>query len=416
MHDKLEPKFNEGVEKVIAYLKAEIGVKKILHTGQAADGPMFSSLVEQLVVALSHPNAVPVLDNTWMNVISLRVKQLQEKLVAEYKKQMLARITNISQEKPLEEDESPAEGGQSLMDIHRETFSDVSDTLIKELGRFLAPGMSESLTQQSVSDEFEKYLSEYETLTIIDGQGNPAPKKKVVGGALLVFIQENRKKSSAYCSGLFDRLYTPIKEKATCSSSNPGYTFDSLLKDFEGLHNEYIKQAIGPAKWEVIEEKKQKCETDKQFFKQLAGYNQKLMKAAEDAEQTRRQNEQLHAQITGVQHQMQQDAKLQGEKMDKLQKQHEEAMERMREEDRRRVESDSLKHTELLQANYDMMAQMSKAHMEAQREQREQKFLDMIERQSQEHSRQIKELTNTLKQPQPQPPPPQKKGGICSVM
>ena len=402
--DKLEPKFNEGVKQLVAYLKAEVEVKTILNTGRPADGLMFSSLVEELVVALSEPSAVPVLNNTWMNVISLRVKQLQEMLVAEYKKKMATKIATVCQGNPLEEDRSPAEERQSLMDIHRETFSDVNDILIKELGRFLPPGMFESLTQQSVLDEFEKCLIECETEIITYDKGVSAQKQKVVGGVLLVFVQENHKKSLAYCRSVFDRLYTPIKETATCSSSsNPNYTFESLLDDLERLHDEYLQQAIGPAKWEVFEEKKQKCESDKQFFRQLTGYNQKLLKAIEDEEQTARQNVKLHSEITAIQHQMKEDTKLQEEKLDKLQKQHEKFMEQMREEERRRAELDSLKHTELLKANYDMIAQMAKNHAEAQHQQREQHFLDMMERQNQEHARQIEKLVETIKRV---PPPP----------
>ena len=105
-------------------------------------------------------------------------------------------------------------------------------------------------------------------------------------------MQENPTRSHWHGAKAYCIECTPIKEAATYSSSS---TYIA------------IPTTCSYPSWSL---KKQKCSSDKQFFQQLSSYNMKLIKAIGDEEQTARQNEKLHFDITAIQHQMKEDAKL----------------------------------------------------------------------------------------------------------
>ena len=57
------------------------------------------------------------------------------------------------------------------------------------------------------------------------------------------------------------------------------YTFKQLEADFTKLNQDYLRRAIGPEKWNVLREMDKKTmEAQKNNFKKLKGYQEKIMK------------------------------------------------------------------------------------------------------------------------------------------
>ena len=113
----------------------------------------------------------------------------------------------------------------------------------------------------------------------IDAQNNQREYEgiEVCGGELLEFIRKNKALSVEFCTQLYQELYAPIKAKI--ENEIETYTFEQLEADFVKLNQDYLSRAIGPEKWKVLSEMDKKTvETQKNNFKMLKGYQEKIMK------------------------------------------------------------------------------------------------------------------------------------------
>ena len=100
---------------------------------------------------------------------------------------------------------------------------------------------------------------------------------EVCGGELLEFIRRNKALSVEFCTQLYQELYAPIKAKIEHEIET--YTFKQLEEDFTKLNQDYLRSAIGPEKWNVLSEMDKKTvEAQKNNFKKLKGYQEKIMK------------------------------------------------------------------------------------------------------------------------------------------
>ena len=102
-------------------------------------------------------------------------------------------------------------------------------------------------------------------------------KMEVCGGELLEFIRKNKALSVEFCRQLYQELYAPIEAKIEHETET--YTFKQLEADFTKLNQDYLRRAIGPEKWNVLSEMNKKTEeAQKNNFKKLKGYQEKVMK------------------------------------------------------------------------------------------------------------------------------------------
>jgi hypothetical protein len=119
---------------------------------------------------------------------------------------------------------------------------------------------------------------------------------EVCGGELLEFICKNRFLSTEYCTKLYQELFAPIQAKVEHEIET--YTFKQLEADFMKLNEEYLRRAIGPEKWNVLSEMDKKTrEAQISNFKNVKGYQEKVMKerqrAKEAENEARQSNEEL---------------------------------------------------------------------------------------------------------------------------
>ena len=132
----------------------------------------------------------------------------------------------------------------------------------------------------------------------MDAHGNRKDYEgmEVCGGELLEFIRKNRSLSREFCTKLYQELFTPIQLKI--EHETEAYSFKQLEADFRKLNEDYLKGAIGPEKWNVLSDMDKKTvEAQKNNFKKVKGYQEKVMKERQrtkEAEiEARQRNEEL---------------------------------------------------------------------------------------------------------------------------
>ena len=208
----------------------------------------------------------------------------------------------------------------SLMSIHENLWSKLKAKLKSELGPLLSSPVIEC-TLESVTKELENELVQYQLVTDPHTQ---MPVRKVVGGALLKVIEENREKSWIFCNKLFNDLYSPISERVQTAEAENKYTPENLAADIKRILQEYDARSIGPEKWKVRATMETTIEQNKQMF-QI-----RLQEILKHAKQERKEQE-MHESLQTLMKSRDQLSK----QFDEFRKQQQEA------EDRRRQESES---------------------------------------------------------------------------
>ena len=83
--EKLESSFNQSVDELIAFVKANIMAKKVFDTaGAKCHGPTFAIFVKKINEAVNDPHSILALDSTWKLVVESRCRSVQERLLSEY--------------------------------------------------------------------------------------------------------------------------------------------------------------------------------------------------------------------------------------------------------------------------------------------------------------------------------------------
>lgn len=134
----------------------------------------------------------------------------------------------------------------------------------------------------------------------MDADGNNVVGLEVCGGELLVFISTNRSHSREYCTKLYQELFAPIQSKIEHEIET--YTFNQLDEDIKKFNEAYSKRALGPEKWNVLNDlDKKTIETQKSNFKKLKGYQEKMLnerqktkRAENEAMQKKEELEKMH--------------------------------------------------------------------------------------------------------------------------
>ena len=397
---KLNPAFRQGVAELVDYLFANVSVKRGFQKSSKVDGPMLVHLTKQYVQAVNDPDAIPHLDNVWETVIKLRREAVLKKLTKEYENDLEAHIKEASNGCPLEEDSTDAaQQGSTLMGIHRCVLGAKVRTLMNEMSRFLPDDdENEGLERERLMVELENRIVQYKTETIKDDAGTDHERKIVTGGVLHKYVRHNYDESEKYCHGKFEELYTPISQKVL--SPPAGYTYDNLIEDLAHLDNKYSKVARGPAKWNVFSSKMKEAEKEREYFKQLKGFEAEMFSKAEEAAQLEVQNRLTQAKLDEVRQQREVDKKHQEETIKLMQSHFEEHKAEMKrnEDERRRIED--LKIHELVNANMEQMAKSAAEHHKVAMD----GFTGMLQITQATHDQHNKTLTEVVKVLSNKPP------------
>ena len=319
--EKLTVSFNQGVDELIAFIKANIKAKKVF--GTKCDGPTFAILVKEVSKGVNDPQSIPAVDSTWKLVVESHCRSVQERLLSEYCNILKYRYDETSKGGPIEEvAEHELEHKKSLMGIHETLWSELRKKLNNELGPLLTLKVPGECTMEMVTDQLEKQLIQ----TV--WEANPCTQarvKRVVDGAFFPIAEENRKRSWKFCDQLFTDLYTPIREKVQTTEGEDEYTPDKLAADIQALLQEYDAKSVGPEKWRVRAAMEATIKQNKELFQnhlhEVLLYAQKKREAKQMYENLRNELRELIENRNQI-----------AEKFDNFAKQQQEAEERRQQE------------------------------------------------------------------------------------
>ena len=371
--DSLDPKFNKQIEQLVQYFLQRIRAKKGFSATNLVDGPILAAMTEHYLEAVNDADAVPCINDTWNAAIERRCQQVLQKLILEYTHELESCISEVGL--PMEED-SPDDihvttRPCSLFAIHRTILLKKTKALLAQVGHLVGTSTLSSETYNSSSlvaelDLCTAIFQEDDIATEIQGQ--LVRRKKVAGGILFKFAQQNYSESRSACLTLFEKLYQQIQAKM---GGDQSYSFEDLMKDLKELHLEYFRRAVGPAKWGVYDEKRDFIKGQEQSFKMLKGFQQQTFEAIQKAADESAKAAELADGVNKLQVQMRNDAELNQKRIEAMQKEHYEEMERLRQEEAERMEMDRQKYEDFTKAHMQEMAELSKENREEMKRQNE---------------------------------------------
>ena len=365
--ESLNPVFNEQVEELIPHLLQRLRPKHI-SAASLVDGPILASMTEQYLKAVNAPNAVPCIVDSWNVAVELRCEEVIKELTLEYIQEVKTRIQEVGM--PMEED-SPDDIGfasnpHTLLGIHRCVLLKKTKALLDQVGH-LVNTFLETYTRESVVASLEHSTVVFEEEPEFKPiNGKPIKAKKVTGGALLKYAQQNHSLSRSSCSKLFEELYQKTQEKML---NNQEYSFNELLDDLKLTQLEYFRKAVGPAKWEVYAEKREFIKSQEHSFKLLKGFQKQIYdvvqkNAAESARIAKLTDEMKKTQV-----QMRNNAELSQKQIEAMQKEHQKEMERLHTEEEERRAQEQRKFMDFEAAFMKDMAVMSQESSKELKEQ-----------------------------------------------
>ena len=364
--DCLAPRFNQQVEEVVEYLLQCVRPKKGIQSGKMADGPILAAMATHYLEAVNNPDAIPCISDTWQTAITMRCKKVMEQLLQEYDDEMKTRITEVGL--PLEEDSLDDEDSCSLLGLHRSIMLQKTAEILNQVGHFITG----SVISGSIIDK-ETLIAKLETGAAMfteemsgqEVQGNRM--KKVTGGLLFKYAQQNHKASRSSCIDLFEKLYQSIEGKM--KQEHKSYSFEDLMNDLEMLQITYNDKAVGPAKWEVYDEKRAFIKTQEGNFEALHGFKKKVFDLKQENADANATAVKAEGALQQLQAQMKNDTEMNRHMIEELEKHHREEMERFHKGELERIEIEKRKHEDFMKAQMDVMADMAKAEATKMQEQ-----------------------------------------------
>ena len=193
------------------------------------DGPALVALIHGYVDAINTPGAIPDLEQGWQAVIKWKLKELSDKLVEEYRKEM---EECLGDNLPMEE--------RNLMRIHEQALSRKRESLQQEIRR-LKPLSSTSGDKDPVLSQLEQTISQ-------TNEGG-----EVIGGVLFQFTTHNYSKSKQQCEEV---LMEAVKSSGIYKKLHKAFINSQpldIMVEIQKIDWQYHRQTVGPAASEVLE-------------------------------------------------------------------------------------------------------------------------------------------------------------------
>ncbi|XP_078673513.1 guanylate-binding protein 2-like isoform X1 [Branchiostoma floridae x Branchiostoma belcheri] len=419
--DELNPEFNKGVETLIGLLLQKSRPKRGYYRGSSVNGVALSLMLKQYVEAVNDPQAIPALDNTWKNTIQLMRSSAIQEAIQEYREEMSAGIAAASQDESvpivLDEDiENESEEALSLMVIHNRAFNKVTSSLLDKIGHLGIGSGDQGEESEAVVREMQDRLVHREERTIeyVDdelvtrrGQG-----MVVVGGELYGILQDNRSRSRAHCTDIFNMLFEPVQKKI--ESPPPGYDFRGVLAELQRIPQQYERWARGPEKWAVLQEMTKNLDSLRANIKKMRGYQEKLLLEQQRAHQAELEAERKNREARRLYNQQQDMQRAHKETLEKMNQLHKWQMAKVKMEGEVRRWGEEQKFEDFRNAQMDEMAKLTR-ELQERHDREVQQLKSRMQRQQDDMNRQLRELNDRLNRPPPPPPRRHRKGG-CAIM
>ena len=390
--ESLDPRFNREVEDFVQQLCESVKPKHGYCIADQISGPLLAEMVDKYVVIVNDPNAIPCISDVWSASIESVCRKKMEQLAMEYDSEMSAAISRIGM--PMEEDGNcdDKEDPTTLLGIHRRVLQLKTSALINQVGHFLSSSDSGQTIEQ-VTTALERTIATFEESPVSEPHwGSVLAQKKIVGGILKKYADQNYKMSQDTCRTVFETLYKPIREKTELNDDGK-YTFEMLIQDLNTLENEYCMKAIGPAKWDVYKEKKEYVEQNNDTFENLLDYKQKAFEEAQRAAELDAMNCRYAKKIKSLAEQMNREQESNEKKLLELQELHRDELRRMEKLIANRMKAECKLMDELTKANMKETTERVRKNeelIEAQRKQFEAKMMKINE----DYSAKLKEIEN----------------------
>ena len=235
-----DPRFVKEITGMFNFILQRITPKQGYKEGVHPNGSILAALAQQYVDNLNE-NKPPNLEWSWQSATEQYLTEFARKLEDEYESDM---SKDISSRLPMEEgtietlsDVEIIESFEpTLLSIHRSCFEQKLKQLKDQVDHLMPFVPIQDSTANAVQDKKKKIYNAYEARIVV------IKEHSVVGGRLLTFIKENHHSSEVLCMKKFDEIQNSLRQQDKFSIQ--------LLK------LEYEKQAVGPAKKEVYEQKR----------------------------------------------------------------------------------------------------------------------------------------------------------------
>ncbi len=226
--DKLKPAFNKAVDQLIQRILQQVTPKKAIDGVSVVDGPALAALTRGYVDAINTPGAIPDLEQGWQAVIKWKLKELSDKLVEEYRREM---EECLGGNLPMEE--------RNLMRIHEQTLSRKRESLQQEICR-LKPLSSTPGDKDPILSQLEQAISQ-------TNEGG-----EVIGGVLFQFTTHNYSKSKQQCEEVLMEAVKSSGIRKKCQEAFINSHPLDIMAEIWDIHTQYCKQAVGPAAGKVL--------------------------------------------------------------------------------------------------------------------------------------------------------------------
>ena len=246
--DKLSIDFNTCMQNFVQHVYQKVSTKKGFTTSPV-DGSTLAVLADMYIHSVNDPKNIITLEGSWDKAVSLKLKELQGKLVGEYKNEMK---DFLNEKMPVKlYPEGKDDKSETLFTVHHQIFRSKLKIFEDKVNSFMSHGVMGDLVftnskKEKVLRDFKCQIVEY------DGKVEPPPGT-VVGGILREFIEANERKSSEYCTKLINELLDSAVDKRTHTTSHG--TSSKPLDLLMDIREEYYAKARGPATNDVYVEK-----------------------------------------------------------------------------------------------------------------------------------------------------------------
>ena len=226
--------------------------KKAIDGVSVVDGPALAALARGYVDAINIPGALPDLEQGWLVVIKLQLKEHSDKLVAEYEREMEASLRGNL---PMEE--------SNLTRLHQQTLNRKRESLQQET-RHLDPLSICSGDSESFLDRLEQAIVQR------------SAEGKVVGGVLFQFTTQNYSTSKQQCEEVFKELVESSGIDKKCNTAVMQSQPLDISAEIQEIDEAYASQAVGPAADEVLEKGHVELNAVGDLLKKIPGPPQRL--------------------------------------------------------------------------------------------------------------------------------------------
>ena len=247
--DKLKPAFNKAVDELIQRILQQVTPKKAIDGVSVVDGPALAALTRGYVDAINKPGAIPDLEQGWQAVIKWKLKELSDKLVEEYRKEMEEYLGNNL---PMKE--------RSLMRVHEQVLHRKRKSLQQEVRR-LDPLSFTCGSKDPVLSQLEQAISQTD-------EGG-----EVIGGVLFQFTTQNYSKSKQQCEEVLREVVKNSGIHKKCQEAVLNSTPLDVSVQMSEIIGQYYKHSktVGPAAKEVLEKGYQELYSLADMLKRIPG-------------------------------------------------------------------------------------------------------------------------------------------------